>query len=286
MARPGSVTPRALSVIRGIVHPIMRVVSRPSLEGIDRLPRGKANESVPFLLVGNHPSSLATFEFLSFMALYARAFPADAAPPPLAAFALAMAFRWWPVSAIAPAIGAIPSTYAAAEDALAKGVPLVLFPGGDHEAFRPFWKQDHADFGGRKGFLRISHEAWVPVVPFAIRGVSAPMLHSSRALAYLAVWPRLFGLKRYAIGVLGVVGAALIVWLVPLALPWRALLAWAWLASPLSIMSWFPTTVRIRVGEPIAPESLFGDREAVSEETLERALHIVESAVTRLLARR
>lgn len=279
VARPGQVTPGALWFLRRVVYPVVRVLSRPSLEGVAHLPPpGK-----PFLLVGNHPSSLGMFEFLSFIAMYARAFPESEAPPPLAGFILAASFTWWPLSWIAPAVGAIPSTYTAAEDALAKGVPVCMFPGGDREAFRPFWRQDSANFAGRKGFLRIAQKAGVPIVPMGIRGVSTPILFSSQTLAYLAVWPRVAGLKRWAIGVLGVIVAALILWFVPLAWHWRVLITWAWLASPLAIASWVPVTLKIRIGRPLSPESLFGNRDEADETELASALRAVESVITELI---
>jgi hypothetical protein len=90
--------------------------------------------------------------------------------------------------------------------------------------------------------------------------------------------------KRYGLSLLGVLGAALILALVPTAWPWRALLAWAWAASPLAMVSWLPTRIAIRIGEPIPPEVLFGERsEKPDDATLKRALGDVEAAVQRLI---
>jgi hypothetical protein len=36
--------------------------------------------------------------------------------------------------------------------------------GGDFETFRPTWRSDRIEFGGRKGFIRLALEEGVPIV--------------------------------------------------------------------------------------------------------------------------
>ena len=187
VSKPGLASPFAVRFLRRVLLPIVRVVHRATLEGTEHLP-----EAGPFLLVANHPPSLGIAEFGAFMALYAARFRGSR---PLAGFAHATSFRWWPLSRVFHEVGAIPSTYAAAEATLDAGVPIALFPGGDHEAFRPFWQARRVDFGGRLGFLRIARRAWIPVVPMAFRGFATPLLFRSRALPYLFLWPRLAGVS-------------------------------------------------------------------------------------------
>lgn len=239
---PGVPTARAVRVLGRIVYPLVRVLHRATLEGIEHLP---ANQ--PYLLIGNHPPSCGTGEFLSLMALWAHHF---GSARPLAGYTHIAAHRIWPVGWIFREIGAIPSTYEAAEAALAARTPIAMFPGGDYEGFQPFW-HSRTDFNGREGFLRIARKAGVPIVPFSISGASAPVL--LRIPGWLAIWPRALGVKRYAVTVLGAIVAALIV--ASSASPWRWLIAYVWLASPLSLMSWLPTRVRVRIGAPIAPTS-------------------------------
>jgi 1-acyl-sn-glycerol-3-phosphate acyltransferase len=276
--RPGVASPFALRLLSRVFAPFVRVVFRATLEGCENLPVNR-----PYLLVANHPSSLGVAEFATFLALYMARFGRTR---PLAVFAHAVSFRWWPLSLIFSQLGAIPSTYPAAESTLATGVPIALFPGGDHEAFRPFWQQRTVDFGGRLGFLRIAMKAGVPVVPMAFLGVTAPLLLRSRALPYLFLWPSLVGVKRYGLSVLACLGATLILTFVPFAWYWRALLAFAWSASPLAMLPWFPARIRIRIGPPLTAETLFDDAsdpspatDDVKETVLRRALTLVERGV-------
>lgn len=276
VATPGRITPLADRLLSRALHPVLRLVHRLGFEGAEHLPDKGA-----FLLVSNHPPSLGTAELAAFMAAYVHRFGSSR---PLAGFAHATSFGWWPLSWVFRQIGAIPSTYEAAAAALAQGVPIAVFPGGDHEAFRPFWEASQVDFGGRLGFLRIARRAWVPIVPMGIAGVTAPLLLRSTLLASLFVWPRLSGVKRYALSVAAVIGAAAIFVCVPVSWPARISLAWLWAASPLALASWFPARITIRVGTPLAPDELFGDRSVPEDDvTLARALERVEAAVQSVL---
>lgn len=276
---PGVASEVALRFFTRFVHPVVRLAHRATLEGTEHLP-----ELGPFLLVANHSGGLGIAEINSFIALYARRFGNSR---PLAGFTHPLSFAVWPLSRLVPHIGAIPSTYGAAESTLRAGVPILVFPGGDHEAFRPIWEAYRVDFGGRVGFLRIARRAGVPVVPMGIRGshFTVAPLFRSRVLPYLFVWPRAVGVKRYPLTLLAALGGALILWAVPLAWPARAALAWAWAASPFAMIPWIPWTIRIRIGPAIAASQLFRDApENEGDADLRRALSVVERAVQSLVS--
>lgn len=276
--RPGQGSPTVVWLVRHALWPLVRLCHRPTLGGSERLPRDR-----PYLLVANHSGGLGIAELLSFVALYVR----EVGPGrPLAGFAHPASFHVFPISAAHRAIGSVPSTYAFAAQTLARGVPLIIFPGGDHETMRPLWQAHRVDFAGRLGFLRIARTAGVPIVPLGIRGghFTAPILFRSKLLATLCVLPRLLGVKRWGLSLLGlVVAVAMARWL-PLAWPWRALAIWAWLASGLSFLAWIPWTLRFTIGEPLEAATLF-EREMGEgdEETLRRALAVVEARVQRLV---
>lgn len=204
----------------------------------------------------------------------------------LAGFALPLGFRVFPLSSILKGVGAIPSTYEAARHALANGVPILVFPGGDHETLRPIWQANRVDFGGRVGFLRIARAAGVPIVPMGIRGshFTAPILFRSTWLANLLVAPRLIGQKRWGLSLLGVIGAVLILMYAPATWPVRLLLTWLWLGSPFTFYPCVPWTIRMRIGAPISAADLFDGvgRDAPDDE-LRRALARVEGLVQGLV---
>ena len=252
-----------------------RVMFRPTLTGLAHLPTDR-----PFLLVANHSGGLALAELSSFAVLYLRATNKQR---PLAGFAHTVGFGLWPLRPVLHALGAIPSTYQAATDALQAGIPLLVFPGGDHEGFRPVWQANRVDFGGREGFLKIARGANVPIVPMGIRGShwTVPILwRSTRILPYALVLPRVLGIKRFPLTLLGAVGAIGLVTQCPGLGVWRWPLAWAWLSSVPMFFPWVPWTIRFRVGPPMLPESLFasGDLSAARARVEAEVQALVDAA--------
>lgn len=277
---PGQVTPAGARFIRRCLRPWSRLMHRPTLEGLAHLPPG------PFLLVANHSAGIALSELASLMSLW---LDAQAPPRPLAGFAHPLGLRIFPASAILRSVGAVPSTHAGAEAALARGVSLLVFPGGDHEAMRPVWQAHRVDFGGRCGFLRIARRANVPIVPLGIRGshFTVPILWRSRhLLPWALVLPRLIGIKRWPLTLLGALGAAACLTQAPWTLPVRVLVAWAWLVSPLMCLPVVPARITFRIGRPMSPETLFAGVEGDDPAALAPAREAVEAAVQRLVARR
>lgn len=276
---PGVPAPSMVLAVRRYLEPVVRICHRPTLTGTEHLPR-----QGPFMLVANHSGGLGIAEITSFLALYLR----DVGPDrPLAGFAHPVGFRVFPLSRALRSLGAIPSTYGAAEKALATGVPILVFPGGDHETLRPLWQAHRVDFGGRLGFLRIARAAGVPIVPMGIRGghFTAPVLLRSKTLATALVAPRVLGSKRWAISLLGVIGAVLIALIAPVSWPIKAGLVWLWLGSPLVFTPWIPWTLRMRIGAPIPASELFGGGADSDDDELRAALDRVQSAVQALVDR-
>src|SRR5438046_1096180 len=56
------------------------------------------------------------------------------------------------------------------ERALDSGAALLVYPGGDHETYRPTWESDRIDFDGRSGFARLAARYDVPIVPVVAIG--------------------------------------------------------------------------------------------------------------------
>jgi 1-acyl-sn-glycerol-3-phosphate acyltransferase len=66
--------------------------------------------------------------------------------------------------------GTIPASPANMRKALDRGAALLVYPGGDHETYRPTWEQDRIDFAGRTGFAKLALELGVPIVPVVAIG--------------------------------------------------------------------------------------------------------------------
>jgi 1-acyl-sn-glycerol-3-phosphate acyltransferase len=232
--------------------PLVRLAHRPRLSGVEHLPRER-----PYLLVANHSGGMSMAEITAFVVCYLEQVGSER---PLAGFAHHVIFALPPFSWLLRAVGAVPSTYAAAHAALEAGVPLLVFPGGDHEATRPIWQAHRVDMAKRKGFLKIARRAKVPIIPMGIRGshFTVPILARSKLLATLLVIPRLVRVKRWPLTALGVIGVAAIA-LAP-SLEWwmRVALSWVWLSSPFMLVPVVPATIHMTIGPPIEPGELFG----------------------------
>jgi 1-acyl-sn-glycerol-3-phosphate acyltransferase len=83
--------------------------------------------------------------------------------------------------------GVVPAGADSITRALEAGDDVVLYPGGDVDALRPWTKRDKVVFGGRKGYVRQAIMSRVPIVPVANVGASDTLfvLASGRRVAKL-----------------------------------------------------------------------------------------------------
>jgi 1-acyl-sn-glycerol-3-phosphate acyltransferase len=65
--------------------------------------------------------------------------------------------------------GTVAASHDNARKAFDKGAPVLVYPGGDYETFRPSWHSDRVEFGGRRGFVQLALEQGVPIVPIPLR---------------------------------------------------------------------------------------------------------------------
>jgi 1-acyl-sn-glycerol-3-phosphate acyltransferase len=85
-----------------------------------------------------------------------------------------------PVGALLRRFGTVEADPENAAKALDAGAIVSVFPGGDHEVYRPSWESARIDMGGRKGFLRLAVEKDVPIVPMVTLGGQETALFLSR----------------------------------------------------------------------------------------------------------
>jgi 1-acyl-sn-glycerol-3-phosphate acyltransferase len=165
---------------------------RHEVRGWDRLP------DAPCLLVGIHAGGILPIDAYAFGFAWFRRFGMDRIPRGTAHDFLTSS----PVIGdYLRKIGVIPASHAGISTALAAGDDVVLYPGGDVDALRPWTKRDEVIFGGRKGWIRMALEANVPIVPLANLGASDTLfvLTDGQALAKLLRLDKLLRAKAVPI---------------------------------------------------------------------------------------
>lgn len=216
------------ALIRGLL-PVFRAFAERYLglrrDGLEHLSQG------PALLVGNHNGGIFGPDLICTLATLWEARGVDA---PLYALAHDFAMRQLvPLGRMLQAFGAIRASPANAVRALAAGAQVLVYPGGDLDAYRHARSRDRVVLGTRTGFVRVAQTSGVPIVPVVAHGAhrSAYIFSEGEDLA------RLMGLARWG---------RLTRFPLAFALPW-GLAVGPWLPYlPL------PFPIRLRVLPPIA----------------------------------
>jgi 1-acyl-sn-glycerol-3-phosphate acyltransferase len=141
--------------------PAMRLLGdvyfRADVRGLERIPA-----EGPVLLVGNHSGgTLIADTFIFGERFYTRFGPGR----PFHQLAHDLLFRLPGPRASLSRYGTVPASPENMRRALDRGAALLVYPGGDHETYRPSWESDRIDFAGRTGFVELALELGVPLVP-------------------------------------------------------------------------------------------------------------------------
>jgi 1-acyl-sn-glycerol-3-phosphate acyltransferase len=224
---PSDPSARDPEFIRRVALPFftaLRRYFRSELEGAHNVPR-----SGPFIVVANHNGG------------------------PLLPDCFVMLSHWW--SALGPErpayglvhdaglrvpglrtflvkIGGLRASRENAAKVLRLGAPLLIYPGGELDCLKSFWRRHTIDFHGRTGFVELALEHGVPIVPMVNVGgheVYVTLL-SSEALARWTGAARLTRVKTIPLTV---------------GLPWGI-----WLTGLLPYLP-LPAKFVYRVGRPI-----------------------------------
>jgi 1-acyl-sn-glycerol-3-phosphate acyltransferase len=145
----------------GVMRPVTEV------RGLDPFPPGGA------LVVGNYSGGMFPMDVPIFSVDFYEKFGYDRAVYTLSHDILFMGLTG-PFFRRAGYIQANPEN---AATALRSGGVVVVFPGGDYDAYRPTFSENVIDFNGRKGYVRTAIEAGVPMVP-AVSGSGAQAARS------------------------------------------------------------------------------------------------------------
>jgi 1-acyl-sn-glycerol-3-phosphate acyltransferase len=184
-----------------LIHRMVGTVERyasfflPEVRCVENLP-----QTGPVLLVGNHSGLFYMPDvFITGLAVVGR----RGLDQPAYGLAYDLLFAIPGVERVLRGLGGLPAGHEQAEAALAQGALVIVYPGGDYEACRPWSQRDQVDFGGHRGFVKLALRARVPVVPVVAHGAHHTVVIVSRGegLAHvlgldrlrIKVFPILFG---------------------------------------------------------------------------------------------
>lgn len=131
----------------------------------------------PVLLVGNHSGGNVIVDTFVFSLAFSTHFGVER---PFHQLAHNLAMGWPLAGGLLRKSGTLSASHDHAEEALAAGAPVLVYPGGDWETHRPSWHGNEIDFAGRKGFIQLALDAGVPIVPVVSIGGQETALFLSR----------------------------------------------------------------------------------------------------------
>jgi 1-acyl-sn-glycerol-3-phosphate acyltransferase len=154
----------------GVMRPALKTYFRSEVHGLDSLPPGGA------LVVGNHSGGMFPMDVPIFSVDFYDKFGYDRPVYTLSHDILFMG----PTGPFFRRTGYIRANRENAAKALRSGGVVVVFPGGDYDAYRPTFSENVIDFNGRKGYVSTAIEAGVPIVPAVSIGGQQTQLYLSR----------------------------------------------------------------------------------------------------------
>ncbi|MCA9546625.1 MAG: hypothetical protein KC613_19605 [Myxococcales bacterium] len=161
---------------------------RADVRGLENLPAGAA------LLVGNHSGGMATPDSFTLGAAICARHGVAHVPYGLAHQA---AIKAPGINPLLVRLGGVRACHENAGKVFALGRKVLVYPGGDVDAYRPWGRRDQVVFGGRRGYIRLALRHGVPVVPVVSDGGHAVfrVLSDGRRLARWLRVDRTFRLK-------------------------------------------------------------------------------------------
>jgi 1-acyl-sn-glycerol-3-phosphate acyltransferase len=142
--------------VKNAVGPVVKRYFRAEVNGLESLPA-----SGGALVVSNHSGGVLTPDVLIFAPAFYDAFGYDRPLYILAHTGVLLG----PLGTLFSRVGGIEASRDNAAEALRSGGVVLVFPGGDYDAFRPTRTANTIDFQGRTGYVRTALETGVPIVP-------------------------------------------------------------------------------------------------------------------------
>lgn len=170
---PGEITkwdPGLTEKVMGWLRPLIKGYHRAEVHGLDTFPNGGA------LVVSNHSGGLFPMDVPVFATGFYEKFGYDR---PVYTLSHDMLMTG-PTADFFKKTGFIRANHENADEALRSGGVVVVFPGGDYDAYRPSTARNTIDFDGRTGYVRAALNTGVPIVPVVGIGGQESQLYLTR----------------------------------------------------------------------------------------------------------
>ena len=220
--------------IKGMLPRLWLVASvyfRAEVMGFEKVP------DEPVLFVGNHSGGAGVPDTFVFLLAYNSYMTVEGRP--LYSLGHEMVTSLPVVGTFAKKMGVVTAAPESAAQVFAQDGSVLVYPGGDVEALRPWRDRHKIVFNNRKGFLRIAHENGVKIVPVVATGGHDTffVLNDGRKTAKRLGFDKLLRVKS---------------------LPISFSIPWGFLPGDLPHMP-LPAKIRIQVLDPIDLNERFGD---------------------------
>ncbi|GAB3867150.1 1-acyl-sn-glycerol-3-phosphate acyltransferase [Nocardioides maradonensis] len=209
----------------------LQIYHRAEVDGFENVP------DEPVLFVGNHSGGAMIPDTFAFLLAYSTYFTVEGRP--LFGLAHEVITRMPVLGDIARRLGVVQAGPTTARELLDEGANVLVYPGGDVEALRPFRDRNKIVFDGRKGFLKLAHAAGVKIVPVVATGGQETffVLNDGRRTAQLLRFDKYLRIKSVPIS---------------MSIPWLLI------PGDLPHIS-LPAKIRVQVLPPIDLQERFGD---------------------------
>ena len=114
------------------------------------------------LVVSTHNGSINTPDLYCMMVAFWRRFGLET---PGYGLMHKVAFKVPLLGSFLTKLGALPASHENGDTVLRAGYPLLVCPGGDMDALKPYAQRHKVTFGNRKGFIRMAIRNQVPIIP-------------------------------------------------------------------------------------------------------------------------
>ncbi len=160
--------PESLRSLLPVFAPLYHLYFRVQTEGWENIP-----DQGSFLLIGSHNGGLASPDLSMFLYDWLRRFGADR---PVYGLMQREAFSSRQTLTSVTRMGAVPAVPSIAIAALRRGAPVLIYPGGVDDLFRPYSKRHQIEFAGRKGFVKLAIRENVPIIPLVSVGAHETLI--------------------------------------------------------------------------------------------------------------